>query len=59
MFSNGLFTVGISHYDAGIIERSDETYKALVTTVLGKPVALVCMNALSGEVYLFVWNDAE
>ena len=33
-----------------------ETYKALVTTVLRSPVGVVCVDALTGEVYA-AWGD--
>lgn len=55
-FADGLFTIGVTHYDVGMPSHPKETYKALVTTVLRSPVGVVCVDALTGEVYA-AWGD--
>ncbi|MDD3336540.1 MAG: hypothetical protein PHI98_13665 [Eubacteriales bacterium] len=58
-FSNGLFTVGVMHYDVGSQAHPTEAYKALITTVLAAPVAILSLDALTGEVYSALLLDAQ
>ncbi len=54
LFAGGLFSCGVTHYDAGGADYPQETYKVLVTTVLRSPVATVYVDAITGEAYLCV-----
>jgi len=51
--ADALCTVSVFHYDAAgtYAMEQRETFKALVTTPLRKPIGVVLINALSGEVY--------
>lgn len=47
-----IYTFCPMHYDYGLdISDQHETYKVLITTALKEPVRLLCIDAISGEIY--------
>lgn len=48
----GNYTICVMHYDYGYdVGDQQETYKVLITTELLEPVRLLCIDAISGEIY--------
>lgn len=47
-----IYTLCVLHYDYGNgVGDGQETYKVLITTALQEPVRLLCIDAISGEIY--------
>lgn len=47
-----IYTLCIMHYDYGFdVGDQQETYKVLITNELCEPVRLLCIDAISGEIY--------
>ena len=48
----GNYTICVMHYDYVYdVGDQQETYKVLITTDLREPVRLLCIDAISGEIY--------
>ena len=46
-----VYAMSVAHYDQDIPGQPRETYKVIALTMLGRPVAVVYVDALTGEVY--------
>ena len=47
-----IYTLNVLHYDYGYdVGDGQETYKVLITTALQEPVRLLCIDAITGEIY--------